>query len=40
MAAAADSRPYPHVEGVTHRDVDAAGLRMHVAEAGPRRAAS
>ncbi|MFL5895684.1 MAG: alpha/beta fold hydrolase, partial [Thermoleophilaceae bacterium] len=25
----------PHVDGVTHRFVDAAGLRMHVAEAGP-----
>ncbi|MBJ7348073.1 MAG: alpha/beta hydrolase [Thermoleophilaceae bacterium] len=26
--------PLPHVEGVTHRFVDAGGLRMHVAEAG------
>jgi pimeloyl-ACP methyl ester carboxylesterase len=26
---------HPHVEGVRHRMVDAAGLRMHVAEAGP-----
>ena len=25
----------PHVEGVSHRFVDARGLRMHVAEAGP-----
>jgi pimeloyl-ACP methyl ester carboxylesterase len=25
----------PHVEGVSHRYVDAGGLRMHVAEAGP-----
>jgi pimeloyl-ACP methyl ester carboxylesterase len=28
------TRPMPHVEGVEHRHVDAAGLRMHVAEAG------
>lgn len=27
--------PLPHVEGVTHRDVWAGGLRFHVAEAGP-----
>lgn len=27
--------PMPHVEGVTHRDVTARGLRFHVAEAGP-----
>jgi pimeloyl-ACP methyl ester carboxylesterase len=27
-------RPFPHVEGVSHRFVDAGGLRMHVAEAG------
>lgn len=27
--------PLPHVEGVTHRDVHARGLRFHVAEAGP-----
>lgn len=27
--------PFPHVEGVTHRFVDARGLRMHVAVAGP-----
>ena len=26
---------YPHIDGVTHRFVDAGGLRMHVAEAGP-----
>ena len=26
---------WPHVDGVTHRFVDAGGLRMHVAEAGP-----
>jgi pimeloyl-ACP methyl ester carboxylesterase len=26
---------FPHVEGVTHRFVDASGLRVHVAEAGP-----
>jgi len=26
---------FPHVEGVSHRFVDAGGLRMHVAEAGP-----
>src|SRR5690349_11113885 len=25
----------PHVDGVTHRDVHAAGFRWHVAEAGP-----
>jgi pimeloyl-ACP methyl ester carboxylesterase len=29
------ARPFPEVEGVEHRYVDAAGLRMHVAEAGP-----
>jgi pimeloyl-ACP methyl ester carboxylesterase len=29
------ARPFPHVEGVEHRYVDAAGLNMHVAEAGP-----
>lgn len=28
------ARPFPEVEGVQHRFVDAAGLRMHVAEAG------
>jgi pimeloyl-ACP methyl ester carboxylesterase len=27
--------PLPHVEGVTHRDVHARGLRFHVAESGP-----
>lgn len=27
-------RPFPHVEGVTHRLIDLPGLRMHVAEAG------
>lgn len=27
--------PLPQVEGVTHRDVSARGLRFHVAEAGP-----
>lgn len=27
--------PMPHVEGVSHRDVFARGLRFHVAEAGP-----
>ena len=27
--------PLPHVEGVSHRDVHANGLRFHVAEAGP-----
>jgi pimeloyl-ACP methyl ester carboxylesterase len=27
-------RPLPHVEGVTHRDVQLDGLRLHVAEAG------
>jgi pimeloyl-ACP methyl ester carboxylesterase len=27
-------RPMPHVEGVTHRDVIANGVRLHVAEAG------
>jgi pimeloyl-ACP methyl ester carboxylesterase len=27
--------PFPHVDGVTHRYVDAAGLRVHLAEAGP-----
>jgi pimeloyl-ACP methyl ester carboxylesterase len=26
---------FPHVDGVSHRFVDAAGLRVHVAEAGP-----
>src|SRR3954447_1156725 len=26
---------FPHVEGVSHRFVQAGGLRMHVAEAGP-----
>jgi pimeloyl-ACP methyl ester carboxylesterase len=31
--------PLPHVEGVTHRDVHARGLRFHVAEAGPADAA-
>src|SRR4051794_33022829 len=29
------ARPFPEVEGVEHRYVDAGGLRMHVAEAGP-----
>jgi pimeloyl-ACP methyl ester carboxylesterase len=29
------SVPLPQVEGVTHRDVHARGLRFHVAEAGP-----
>jgi pimeloyl-ACP methyl ester carboxylesterase len=29
------TRPFPAVEGVEHRYVDAGGLRMHVAEAGP-----
>jgi pimeloyl-ACP methyl ester carboxylesterase len=29
------SADFPHVEGVTHRQVDADGLRVHVAEAGP-----
>ena len=29
------ARPFPHVEGVTHRFVEARGLRFHVAEAGP-----
>jgi pimeloyl-ACP methyl ester carboxylesterase len=28
------SVPMPHVEGVSHRDVSAAGMRFHVAEAG------
>jgi pimeloyl-ACP methyl ester carboxylesterase len=28
------ARPYPHVEGVEHRFVDAGSLTMHVAEAG------
>jgi pimeloyl-ACP methyl ester carboxylesterase len=28
------ARPFPEVEGVQHRFVDAGGLRMHVAEAG------
>jgi pimeloyl-ACP methyl ester carboxylesterase len=28
-------RPMPEVEGVTHRDVIANGVRLHVAEAGP-----
>jgi pimeloyl-ACP methyl ester carboxylesterase len=28
------TRPFPEVEGVQHRFVDAGGLRMHVAEAG------
>ncbi len=28
-------RPFPHVDGVSHRFVDAGGLRTHVAEAGP-----
>jgi pimeloyl-ACP methyl ester carboxylesterase len=27
--------PFPHVDGVTHRYVDAGGLRVHLAEAGP-----
>ena len=27
--------PLPHVEGVTHREVEARGVRFHVAEAGP-----
>lgn len=31
--------PLPHVEGVSHRDVVARGLRFHVAEAGPEPAA-
>jgi pimeloyl-ACP methyl ester carboxylesterase len=30
------ARPFPPVEGVEHRYVDAKGLRMHVPEAGPR----
>jgi len=29
------ARPFPEVEGVEHRYVDAGGLTMHVAEAGP-----
>ena len=29
------ARPFPHVEGVEHRYVDAGSLTMHVAEAGP-----
>jgi pimeloyl-ACP methyl ester carboxylesterase len=29
------ARPLPHVEGTDHRYVDAGGLKMHVAEAGP-----
>src|SRR4051812_50174475 len=29
------SLPFPHVDGVTHRYVDAGGLRVHLAEAGP-----
>jgi pimeloyl-ACP methyl ester carboxylesterase len=28
------TRPFPHVEGVTHHYADAGGLRMHYAEAG------
>jgi pimeloyl-ACP methyl ester carboxylesterase len=28
------ARPLPDVEGVTHRDVNAGGVRLHVAEAG------
>ena len=28
------TRPLPHVDGVTHRHVDARGVRFHVAEAG------
>src|SRR5687767_14115632 len=28
------SRPFPEVQGVSHRFVDAGGLHMHVAEAG------
>src|SRR4051794_2447086 len=37
MSAAAypATRPMPHVEGVTHRDVETLRLRFHVAEAGP-----
>jgi pimeloyl-ACP methyl ester carboxylesterase len=29
------ARPFPHVDGVEHRYVDAGSLTMHVAEAGP-----
>ena len=29
------ARPFPHVDGVEHRYVEARGLRIHVAEAGP-----
>ena len=29
-----ESRPFPEVEGVQHRFIEAGGLRMHVAEAG------
>ena len=29
------TRPFPPVEGVEHRYVEARGLRFHVAEAGP-----
>jgi pimeloyl-ACP methyl ester carboxylesterase len=28
------ARPLPEIEGVTHRDVNAGGVRLHVAEAG------
>ena len=28
------TQPMPHLDGVSHRDVDAAGIRFHVAEAG------
>jgi pimeloyl-ACP methyl ester carboxylesterase len=29
------ARPFPHVDGVSHRHVDAGSLTMHLAEAGP-----
>ena len=28
------TQPMPHLDGVSHRDVEAAGIRFHVAEAG------
>ena len=31
---AGSARPFPHVDGVRHRFVDAGGVRLHVAEAG------
>jgi len=34
MSAVPGTTPMPHVDGIRHRDVEAAGIRFHVAEAG------